>query len=225
MKLAVCLTSCNRMDLTQRAIARQREIDPKIVVVVADAAKEPTPDCGADEYIHTPGTVHAVTAHHALMLGIMSGATYLVTSNDDALPPKNYRDIMLPEWESLVMDGKNPGMLGASTERCKGPQNRREGPMEQIPFVVPIFAWTTPKAYLAAPFDASNPVCWFSDDQITLDMKRAGMTLWMSSCFVEHEGSQSLAASGKSLNFEDFHGSRWMAKKYGQKWREELSRL
>ena len=225
MKLAVCLTSCNRQDLTRKAIARQREIDPAIFIVVADAAKEPTKDFDCDSYIHTPGTPHGHTAHKAMMLGMASGATALVTANDDALPPLTYRETMDAEWRALDIGGSNPGILAASSENIKGPGCRREGPMERVPFVVPVFAWTTPEAYCLAPFAADIPVNWFSDDCLSIDMKREGFTLWNSSCFVEHLGSQSLKASGHSPNFDDFHGRRWMRARYGPKWMEELARM
>lgn len=224
MKEAVCFTTCGRRDLLEQAVAAQRAIDPSILCIVADAAKEGVPPKDFDGYIHTPGTPHGVTAHKSLMLGIEKGAEWLVTSNDDCFPVGDWRAVMIPEWESVR--GADPGMLGASTDYTKGFQLRAGGgPLTRVPFVVPIFGLTTPEAYQKAPFPQDIPTNWFSDDAISLAVKRAGLTLWASSYFVSHLGSQSLKANGVNPNFEDFHGGRWMGRRFGKGWRDELSRL
>lgn len=223
MKVAVAFTTCGRRDLLDEAVAAQRAIDPSILCIVADAGKEFLPPKDCDDYIHTPGTVHAVTAHKSLMAAFGKGVDYAVTSNDDCFPVGDWRPVMIPEWESVK--GELPGMIGASTDYTKGPQRRSGGPLTRIPFVVPIFALTTEDAYRKAPFPLDLPTQWFSDDAVSLNMKRAGLSLWMSAYFVRHLGSQSLKANGVDLGREEFHGARYMANKYGRAWRKELEAL
>lgn len=133
------------------------------------------------------------------------GYDSVIMANDDVvLRPDTYQ-LMLEDWNKLHGNGEKVGLLGARSDWVLAPQNIRfpfdqndyiinhkfvsENYIKEVTEIAPIFAAISKEAWELEQFP---PINWFSDNVISLNLRKRGYRHFVSRGYVHHIGAVSV---------------------------------